>query len=96
MEKREAQFGEDVKFESEIIEKCAGSTPTAAIIHFCNLALKKKLLNKLVYKFSETIFAPEEEPEEESKQMIVTTENEIEQNTADKSIYGFKLLWFTM
>jgi hypothetical protein len=58
--------------------------------------LKKKLLNKLVYKFSETIFAPEQEAEEESKQLIVTTEDEIEQDKADKSIYGFKLLWFTM
>lgn len=77
--KREAQFGEDVKFEAEIIEKCAENTPTAAIIHFCNLQLKKKLLNKMVYKFSETIFTPPEEPvQEESKSMIVTTENEVE------------------
>ena len=46
---------EGVKFKSNEISKVLEDLSEATLIHFLNNQLKRKLLNKLIYKFAEKI-----------------------------------------
>ena len=66
--------------------KKAEEMPAHVLVHFLNVQLKRKLLNKVLYKFPEQILV-EKSPEEEN--MIDTT-------SGDSNLSSFKMLWFTM
>jgi len=88
---REAQIGEGHQFTPEDVEQLEKSMPPAALIHFLNIQLKRKLLNKVVYKFPEMILgSPKEAKDKDQEQEESKDEN------VEFSHSSFKLLWFTM
>ena len=57
-------IGESHKFSISDIDKFEQEMPPSALIHFLNIQLKRKLLNKIVYKFPEVIFDKKEDEKE--------------------------------
>jgi len=84
MKLRNAEVDEEEVFDTEEITVMVDEYSPAALVHFLNNQLKRKLLNKLVYKFTTALI-------DAQSLKVSQTESGID---IDPNLASFKLLWF--